>query len=91
MSHSTMDRLHAILEELSLVQADTLLESTLERASKEEPTYADFLLEILTAEKEFRTNRILQTRTRMASLPYIKTLAQFDFASALRGRAADQG
>ena len=80
MSQLVMDRLHALLAELSLQQSDALLESTLERAAKEEPSYADFLLDVLTAEKEFRTNRILQTRTRMASLPYIKTLAQFDFA-----------
>ena len=80
MSHTVMDRLHALLVELSLQQCDALLESTLERAAKEEPTYADFLLDALTAEKEFRTSRILQTRTRMASLPYIKTLAQFDFS-----------
>lgn len=80
MNHNVMDRLHALLAELSLAQADALLESTLERASKEEPTYADFLLDVLTAEKEFRTSRILQTRTRMANLPYMKTLTQFDFS-----------
>jgi DNA replication protein DnaC len=79
MNHNVIDRLHDLLAQLSLVQADTLLESLLERAAKEQPAYADFLLEVLTTEKEFRTSRILQTRTRMASLPYAKTLAQFDF------------
>ena len=75
-----MDRLHALLAQLTLVQADILLESMLERAAKEQPAYADFLLEVLTIEKEFRTTRVMQTRTRMASLPYAKTLAQFDFS-----------
>jgi DNA replication protein DnaC len=79
MNHNVIDRLHELLAQLTLVQADTLLESLLERAAKEQPAYADFLLEVLTTEKEFRTSRILQTRTRMASLPYIKTLSQFDF------------
>lgn len=79
MNHNVIDRLHALLAQLTLVQADTLLESLLERAAKEQPAYADFLLEVLTTEKEFRTSRILQTRTRMASLPYAKTLSQFDF------------
>jgi DNA replication protein DnaC len=79
MNHNVIDRLHDLLAQLSLVQADMLLESLLERASKEQPAYADFLLEVLTTEKEFRTSRILQTRTRMASLPYAKTLSQFDF------------
>lgn len=79
MNHNVMDRLHDLLAQLTLVQADVLLESLLERAAKEQPAYADFLLEVLTTEKEFRTTRIMQTRTRMASLPYTKTLAQFDF------------
>jgi len=80
MNHNVMDRLHDLLAKLTLVQADVLLESLLERAAKEQPAYADFLLEVLTTEKEFRTTRIMQTRTRMASLPYAKTLAQFDFS-----------
>jgi DNA replication protein DnaC len=80
MNHNVMDRLHDLLAQLTLVQADLLLESLLERAAKEQPAYADFLLEVLTTEKEFRTTRIMQTRTRMASLPYAKTLAQFDFS-----------
>ena len=80
MNHNVMDRLHDLLAQLTLVQADVLLESLLERAAKEQPAYADFLLEVLTTEKEFRTTRIMQTRTRMASLPYAKTLAQFDFS-----------
>jgi DNA replication protein DnaC len=79
MNHNVTDRLHDLLAQLTLVQADVLLESLLERAAKEQPAYADFLLEVLTTEKEFRTTRIMQTRTRMASLPYAKTLAQFDF------------
>ena len=80
MNHNIMDRLHALLAQLTLVQADVMLESMLERAANEQPAYADFLLEVLTTEKEFRTTRVMQTRTRMASLPYTKTLAQFDFS-----------
>jgi DNA replication protein DnaC len=80
MNHNVMDRLHDLLAQLTLSQADTLLESLLERAAKEQPAYADFLLDVLTTEKEFRTDRILQTRMRMANLPYAKTLSQFDFA-----------
>jgi DNA replication protein DnaC len=80
VNHNVMDRLHDLLAQLTLSQADTLLESLLERAAAEQPAYADFLLDVLTTEKEFRTNRILLTRTRMANLPFAKTLAQFDFA-----------
>ena len=79
MNHNVIDRLHDLLGQLTLVQADMLLESLLERAAAEQPAYADFLLGVLQTEKEYRTSRILQTRTRMASLPYAKTLSQFDF------------
>ena len=66
MNHNVLDRLHDLLAQLTLSQADTLLESLLERAAKEQPAYADFLLDVLTVEKEFRTDRILQTRWQKA-------------------------
>ena len=80
MSHTPIDRLHAVLTELALTEADTLLESHLQRAVQEQPSYAEFLLSLLNSEQEFRTNRVLGTRLRMANFPYSKTLAQFDFA-----------
>jgi len=79
MSATVIDHLHATLLALSLTEADVLLESHLERAAQKQPSYADFLLEVLQTEKSFRTTRIEQTRIRMASLPYTKSLAQFDF------------
>ena len=79
MNHNVMDRLHDLLSHLTLSQVDTLLESLLERAAAEQPSYADFLLETLSTEKAYRTDRVMQTRMRMASLPYSKTLAQFDY------------
>lgn len=80
MIPNVIERLHGLLGDLLLPQTDTLLESLLEQAAKEQPAYADFLLEVLSTEKAFRTSRILQTRTRMAHLPYAKTLAHFEFA-----------
>jgi DNA replication protein DnaC len=80
MTNTVIERLHAALLELSLTQSDSLLESHLERAGVELPSYADFLLTLLETEKVYRTNRISQTRMRMANLPYAKTLAQFDFS-----------
>src|SRR5579864_7729005 len=79
ISATVIDHLHAALAALSLTEADVLLESHLERAAQKQPSYADFLLEVLQTEKAFRTTRIEQTRIRMASLPYTKSLAQFDF------------
>lgn len=80
MSPTVIEHLHAALLGLSLTEADALLESHLERAAQKQPSYADFLLEVLQTEKSFRTTRIEQTRIRMASLPYAKSLAQFDFS-----------
>jgi DNA replication protein DnaC len=80
MSATVIDHLHATLVALSLTEADVLLESHLERAAQKQPSYADFLLEVLQTEKAFRTTRIEQTRIRMASLPYAKSLAAFDFS-----------
>jgi DNA replication protein DnaC len=75
-----LERLHALLGHLSLAEADALLESHLEQAVKTESTYADFLCGLLEAETEARSLRVLNTRMRMASLPYVRTLAQFDFS-----------
>ncbi len=47
------------------------------------PNYYQFMrrsVKLLSSEQEFRTNRLLGTRLRMANFPYSKTLAQFDFA-----------
>ncbi len=75
-----LDRLHTTLQGLGLTEMDTRLESCLEGAVKGEPSYADFLAELLTVETEARSLRSLQTRLRVANLPANKTLAQFDFA-----------
>ena len=80
MNHNILDRLHAVLADLGLTEADIRLESLLEQAAKEQPAYADFLLDLFTTEKAHRTSRLLATRTRMAGLPYQKTLGQFDFS-----------
>jgi len=75
-----VERIHQALQSLSLLEADALLQSHLERAAQQELSYADFLGELLEAELAHRRDRALSARTRMAGLPYQKTLAQFDFA-----------
>jgi DNA replication protein DnaC len=78
--NSVIDRLHSACERLQLGAVDALLETHLEQAAQEERAYADFLCRLLEAEMEARSSRVMQTRLRMARLPYTKTLAQFDFA-----------
>jgi DNA replication protein DnaC len=74
-----LERLHTALLGLGLTEIDTRLESGLEQAAKSQPSYADFLGELLLAETEARSLRTVQTRMRLANLPATKTLAQFDF------------
>lgn len=72
-------RLHTALATLGLTEADAVLEAHLEQAAKDERAYADVLCELLDREVEARRTRYLRTRTRLAHLPFIKTLEQFDF------------
>src|ERR1700685_3324225 len=76
---TTVERLRTTLAALNLTAVDARLESLLESASKKEPSYGDFLLEVISAEAEARRQRYLKTRLQLAHLPYIKTFDQFDF------------
>jgi DNA replication protein DnaC len=75
-----LERLNTLLATLGLTELDARLEAHLEAAVPAAPTYADFLLRLLEAESEARSVRSLQTRLRLAGLPYNKTLSQFDFS-----------
>jgi DNA replication protein DnaC len=80
---STMDaieRLRSTLQSLGLTAIEAKLESLLEQAAKAEPSYGDFLLDVLSAESESRHQRYLKARLQLAHLPYVKTFEQFDFA-----------
>ncbi len=77
---TAIEQLQGTLEALGLRAVEARLEGLLERAAKSEPSYADFLLEVLGAEAEARRQRYLKTRLQLAHLPYVKTFAQFDFS-----------
>jgi DNA replication protein DnaC len=77
---STIERLRTTLTALNLTAIDARLEPLLESASKKDPAYADFLLEVISTEADVRRQRYLKTRLQLAHLPYIKTFDQFDFA-----------
>src|ERR1700678_2314983 len=77
---STVERLRTTLAALNLTAVDARLECLLENASKKEPSYADFLLEAMSAEADARRQRYLKTRLQLAHLPYMKTFEQFDFS-----------
>src|SRR5262245_49919000 len=67
------------LEHLGLTQAASILDGRLDVAAKKQVPYADFLAELLRFEVAARRERYLRTRTRLAHLPFQRTLDQFDF------------
>ena len=67
------------LETLGLKQAVEILDNTLDAAANKQQPYPDMLAELLGAEVAARRQRYLTTKTRMAHLPFQRTLEQFDF------------
>lgn len=77
---TSIEQLQGTLGALGLTALEARLEGMLEHASKSEPSYADFLLEVLSAEADARRQRYLKTRLQLAHLPFVKTFEQFDFS-----------
>jgi DNA replication protein DnaC len=75
-----VERLQTALNGLGLKAAEARVESLLEQAAKKEPSYAEFLDELLSCEVEARRTRYLRARLQLAHLPFVKTFEHFDFA-----------
>jgi DNA replication protein DnaC len=73
------EQARAHLEQLGLAQAAAVLDARLEAAAQKEVAYAEFLADLLSREVAVRRERYLITRTRLAHLPFRRTLEQFDF------------
>ena len=80
MANSLLERLHGLLDELKMTEADALLEAHLQRASQADRPYADFLLDLLEAEARARQEERFRQALKRSRLPVLKTLEQFDFA-----------
>ena len=76
---TTVERLQGTLNGLGLKAVEARLEGLLEQAAKNEPSYADFLDELLSCEVDARRSRYLRARLQLAHLPFLKTFDQFDF------------
>ena len=74
-----LDQARQHLETLGLKQALEILDNTLGAAANRQLPYPEMLAELLGAEVAARRERYLTTRTRLAHLPYQRTLEQFDF------------
>ena len=75
-----LEQARQYMESLGLTEAVEVLDSRLDDAASKQMPYPDMLADLLGIEVAARTERYLTTRTRMAHLPFRRTLEQFDFA-----------
>lgn len=76
------ERIQALCQDLKLDRISADWSPLARQAAQQEASYADFLEQLLRAEQEARRERSRQTLLKMASLPAVKTLEQYDFAFA---------
>ena len=67
------------LDTLGLKQAVEALDNSLDAAASRELIYPEMLADLLGVEVAARRERYLSTRTKLAHLPFQRTLEQFDF------------
>ena len=76
------DRITALCEQLKLDRLGTEWPALAQDAANNEASFADFLEAVLGAERRIRDERKRITLTRLATMPSIKTLDQFDWSHA---------
>lgn len=69
-----------LLISLQFKETAESLANLLENAQHKKPAYVDFLIEVLTHEKEARNDKALARRLKQAHFPYYKTLNEFSLA-----------
>lgn len=74
------ERVRLGLKRLRLKRMAEVLEGVCERASRDELSYLDFLDQLLDEEQSARYERNVEIKTRLAGLPYHKTMADFDWS-----------
>lgn len=76
------ERITALCAELKLYRIGGDWAAIAQEAARTEASFGDFVERLLTSETEARGERQRQTLLKLATLPTIKTLEQFDFAFA---------
>ena len=74
-----LEQARSHLETLGMTQAMEVLDSRLDDAARKQLPYPDMLADLLGVEVSARRERYMTTRTRMAKLPFHRTLEEFDF------------
>ena len=75
-----LEQARQYMESLGLTAAVEVLDSRLDAAATKQMPYPGMLADLLGVEVAARRERYLTTRTRMAHLPFRRTLEQFGFA-----------
>lgn len=73
-------RVRTALEQLRLRSMADALNRILEEASRQEASYLEVVDRLLQAELEARYSRNVEVKTRLAHLPYHKTLGDFEYS-----------
>ena len=74
------ERVRLGLERLHLRRVAEVLGGVSESASREDASYLDFLDQLLQAELGYRFEKNVEVKTRLARLPYHKTMTDFDYS-----------
>lgn len=80
MKKTDADEVRSVLHTLKLEQMALSLDALCEQASKEQWAYSTFLAHLLDEELAAREARRLALHTKLAHLPFHKTLEQFDYS-----------
>lgn len=76
------ERIVELCRTLKLEKAAVDWSALAQQAASEEASFADFLERLLLSERDARTERTRATLLKLASLPAVKTLEQYDFRFA---------
>ncbi len=74
-----LEQTRQYLETLGLTQSLEVLDSRLDQAARRQLSYPEMLADLLAVEVTARRERYMTTRTRLAHLPFKRTLEEFDF------------
>ena len=74
-----LEQTRQYMETLGLTQAMEVLDSRLDDAARKQLSYPEMLADLLEVEVAARRERYMTTRTRLAHLPFKRTLEEFDF------------
>jgi DNA replication protein DnaC len=77
------ERIAALCQQLKLEHLAGEYGPIAQQAARDEASFADFLERLLVAEARAKTERTRDTLMKLATLPAIKTLEQYDFGFAL--------